>query len=189
VNALKTLLRSLIKFGGGCLVVLASWSAFHSFSYGFDFVLYPSVVAYSRFGVPIMWSVAFVLDASLVYMYTYRNRDLFGFDTIGRWKEYKGHAWWPFVRAKILKMGDPLVYLFFSVFENPFLATVYVRKTDKTRKGMDRRDWILFMTSYVISNLVWTFVSVQVASLTRSFWHHVAILVTGIFNHHFGFQA
>lgn len=175
MRILKSVGSSLAKVGS----VAFFWWALDALDKVFDYGVYTSVVAFYGIivGGTIMWVAAFVLDVSLMHVYSYFGKDIFGFELIAGWREYEGGSPWKLLRRKILSMSDPVVFLFITVSANPFLATVYMRKTDKARKGMDRRDWKLFLVSFVVSNLAWTLFSDLISPMTKSIWHY------------FGFQA
>jgi hypothetical protein len=165
VNTLRLTVRSLAKVSSFGFL----WWALDALNKIFDYGIYTAVVAYYGIivGGAIMWIAAFVLDVSLLHIYSYFNKDIFGFEAIAEWKEYDGRSPWKRLRSTVLNMSDPIVYLFITIIANPFLATAYMRKTDKARKGMDKRDWKIFMVSFVISNLSWTLFSGWIAPITK----------------------
>ena len=160
------------------------WTALYVFDYVFDLCIYTSVVAFYGIivGGTIMWATSFVLDVSLMHIYNYFNKDVFGFETITEWREYDGKSLWKLLRRKIVGMSDPLVFVFITIIENPFLATAYMRKTDKSRKGMNKRDWKFFLVSFVISNLAWTLFSGWVSPITKVVDHAVVGMFVGVYH-------
>ena len=160
------------------------WTTLLVFSYVFDFGIYTSVVAFYGIiiGGTIMWAAAFVLDVSLMHIYNYFNKDVLGFETITRWREYDGKSLWKLLRRKIVGMSDPLVFVFITIIENSFLATAYMRKMDVSRKGMNKRDWKFFLVSFVISNLAWTLFSSWVSPITKAIDQAIWGVIVGLYH-------
>lgn len=125
---------------------------------GFDFVLYPSVLAYFGLvkGAAIMWLLSFTLCYGTIMFYTWSKRDWLGIEAA---KDVLDGA----TSNRLVRMlawanrkGRFAVLLVLSVMTDPFICTVYMRKEAHDYSKMDKRDWKVFLVSFVIGNLWWT---------------------------------
>ena len=72
----------------------------------------------------------------------------------------------------ILSWGYIPALVLLSIDEDPFYTVVYLRKGAERYDGLDRRGWITFYTSVLVSNGYWTFR-----------WGAVVAIAIYIFNH------
>jgi len=73
-----------------------------------------------------------------------------------------------------LQKGDPAVFLFLSLWYDPFITTTYMRHGSHQYNGMSRRDWAIFMSSLLLGNGVWIFACFTGISLVEWVWKAVA---------------
>ena len=92
-----------------------------------------------------------------IFFYDRVRRDLLGLEALKTLREYEGGRVWGKVFSWILKRGDVAAFLFLSVFSNPFVATVYLRRGAYAFDGMRTREWSIFATSFLLSNASWAF--------------------------------
>lgn len=150
-----------------------------SIDWSFDNLLYPTVLLLLG---PLMGGVIMTVLAALacyviLAYYIQSKEDWLGVDVIetikeqgGKWVERlyskQGYRWkivhlLAFVPAKIfllvlwlLKKNDVVAFITLSIYTDGFRATAFLRHG---RKGpLTRRDWAIFWSSIVISNLWWT---------------------------------
>ncbi len=125
---------------------------------GFDLVLYPLVIfklGILRGGV-VMALLSFVICLLTLRFYDWSKRDWLGIEAIKGMKEYEGNHFLGRCTAWMLRRSDWLACLLLSVKTDPFITTTYLRVG--AFSGMSRRDWKIFVASWFISNLYWTFV-------------------------------
>jgi hypothetical protein len=124
-------------------------TGYYWFAKFWDYILYTTVVlVWGPFlGGGIMLAASFLLDLGSVKAYIGYGKDFLGMQEFRRRCEGTG------IVARIVRAGDPAVFLVGSAISNPFIVTIYLKKGDG--KTMTKRDWAIFLSSYVLSNAVW----------------------------------
>jgi hypothetical protein len=160
-------MSSLKKFN---LKILAIGHAiFHSFDYGFDYILYPFVIyKLGPFQGGIVMALLSVAVCLLIaYIYDLLEKDWLGIETVKelvenffkeeeeiarkKWKKWsKNILNWVFHKNKI---GQ---FLFLSLHFDPLITTIYMRKGFHLYNGFSKRDWGIFWSSVIVSNIWWT---------------------------------
>ncbi len=124
----------------------------------FEFVLYPLVIA--RLGLIIGGSVMTILSFVLSYLmllgYTWSKRDWLGIETLKNLREHSGANRWQKYMAQVMRRGNWLAFIFLSVFSEPVVTTLYMRRGAHEYNKLDRSDWQIFVASTLISNFFWT---------------------------------
>ncbi len=142
--------------------------------YTFDYLLYPFVIfqlGILRGGI-IMTLVSFTTCIIGMKFYDWTKRDWLGIEAIKEIKTYKGTKKIGHVTSWVLKKSEPVVFLFLSIKFDPFVTTTYMRHGKFN--GMNKRDWIVFMSSLIISNAYWTFACYMGITLVGWAWHALA---------------
>ncbi len=127
---------------------------------GFDFVLYPAVLAYFgliRGGV-IMWTLSFIFCYLTILFYNWSKKDWLGIETIKSTLEDEHSNLFIKLISWANRRGKWAIMLVLSVFTDPFICMVYMRRNSHSYHKMDKRDWNIFLLSFVLSNVWWTFV-------------------------------
>ncbi len=133
----------------------------------FDVLIYNAIVAWAtqEFGPKEGLLVAFAIMAPssaitcLLYLLGYRlaGTDLFGFEEL---KEVRDDVSRPGIMRAIfrflMRMGNLPAFIILSIWKDPFMATVYMRRREDGFKTMTGRDWRNFWASVLISNAGWT---------------------------------
>jgi len=57
---------------------------------------------------------------------------------------------------RIIRLGDVPAFIALSLFGDPFMTTLYLRKGTVMYNGLGRRDWLIFSASILLSNAYWT---------------------------------
>jgi len=73
-----------------------------------------------------------------------------------------------------LKRSEPVIFLFLSIQQDPFITTAYLRNGANQFNGMKKRDWTIFTSSVVISNAYWTLAVYMGISLVEWAWKALA---------------
>jgi len=125
----------------------------------FDDILYPFAIWKLGlvWGGLMMASFSAILCFGALIFYDRVRRDLLGLEALKTLREYEGGRVWGKVFSWILKRGDGAAFLFLSIVSNPFVATVYLRRGAYAFDGMRRREWSIFVMSFLLSNASWTF--------------------------------
>ena len=144
-------------------------------SLSFDYLLYPFVIY--RLGILngglLMTFLSFNVCIGLMKFYDWSKRDWLGIETIKNLKGYAGTTKLGRFVAWILKKGDSAAFLFLSIKHNPFVTTAYLRQGKFS--GMNKRDWVIFILSSLVSNAYWTFACFMGISLIEWLWKYLII--------------
>jgi MFS family permease len=144
--------------------------------YGFDYFLYPSVIW--KFGIIkggiVMTFLSFLICYATIIFYDWAKKDWLGIETLKEVKEYHGKSFFGRLSSWILRKSDPAVLLFLSIKFDPFITTAYMRKGADLYNGLKKRDWNIFLSSLIIGNVYWTFVSFTGISVIRYVWNFIS---------------
>ncbi len=152
--------------------------------YLFDWLLYGTVVAYftTTFG-PIWGSLtAFAIMAPLsalvcigyIKLYDWLGKDLFGFEAAKSLRdELTGSGFLKSIVRKMLSLGDAPAFIALSLYGDPFMTTIYLRKGTERYDGMSKREWHIFFGSVFFSNGYWTLRWTVIVALVAWAWNFV----------------
>jgi len=141
-------------------------------SYSFDYLLYPLVIY--KLGIitggAIMMFLSLLACVMLVKFYDWSKRDWLGIETIKGMKDYQGESRLGKFSAWILRCSDPVIFLFLSIKEDPFITMIYLRHGSHQYNGMSARDWRVFICSVAVSNIYWTLAAYMGVSVVEWVW-------------------
>jgi hypothetical protein len=144
-------------------------------SYSFDYLLYPFVIY--RLGLIkggiVMMALSLLACVILLKFYDWSKRDWLGIETIKGLKDYQGDSKLGRFTAWILRRSDPVVFIFLSIKEDPFITLLYMRHGSHQYNGMSARDWRIFLGSVAISNIYWTLAAYMGISVVEWVWRAV----------------
>lgn len=125
---------------------------------GFDYLLYPAVMWYfgALIGAAIMWVLSFLICYATIRFYDWAKQDWLGLETLKELRDEDAQSLFRRVLRWVAKKGDWLVMVVLSVWKDPFICAAYMRHGAHQYNGMSRRDWRIFLTSFLISNAWWT---------------------------------
>jgi hypothetical protein len=146
---LKSISQKLSIIGTGHTVnfLINSW---------FDYIVYVPVVAYFGpiKGCGIMIVISVLLNLTLIKVYDKTEKDWLGFEALKEGRE-KFSEKLPKWVSKLINLGDTGAFIGLSLYD-PFLATIYLRKLKNAHKGLTGRDWRIFVSATLLSNVGWT---------------------------------
>ena len=143
------------------LLFLTGATTFTIINYSFDFVLYP--FALYQLGVIYGFSVMVVLSFLFCWfyflIYDYLKRDFLGIE----FSKEKMNAiitshdsvGFKLFLVKILRKSHLFLFIFLSIYFNPFVAVAFRRKGNFEYNGLTAHDWRMFILSVIISNGFW----------------------------------
>jgi hypothetical protein len=143
------------------LLFLTGATTFTIINYSFDFVLYP--FALYQLGVIYGFSVMVVLSFLFCWfyflIYDYLKRDFLGIE----FSKEKMNAiitsndsvGFKFFLVKLLRKSHLFLFVFLSIYFNPFVAVAFRRKGNFEYNGLTAHDWRMFILSVIISNGFW----------------------------------
>lgn len=145
----------------------------------FDQFIYGAVSAYAvhRFGVVDGSLFVFVIMAPLsalfcygyLRLYDWLKKDWFGFEAVKKVQhQFAGNRW----VGKFLKLGDTAAFFVLSIYADPFMVTVYLRKEGNQYNGLTGRDYAVFWASVIVSNMYWTLRWTVLVTFAIWLWRH-----------------
>ena len=159
---------------------------FHTFDYGFDYVLYPFVIyklGYSE-GFVVMALLSAAVCLFITWVYDWLKKDWLGIEAVkeiveeffAELKEEAQMSWR--LRGKkflswIFHKNTAGQFLFLSLHFDPLITTIYMRKGHHSYNGFNKRDWGIFWGSVAVSNLWWSFLAIIVVEAIKNFFHFV----------------
>lgn len=83
--------------------------------------------------------------------------------------------WWPFSQIILLilwgmKKGGFVAFFILSIYTDPFIATVYMRKGWNEYNGLNRKDWGIFLVSTIVSNAYWAARTFAILESAKLIW-------------------
>lgn len=147
----------------------------------FDHVLYGAVAIYTTTMWGAIWGslmcfLIMILPSAatcylLLRLYDWAKLDLLGLETLKRLREGTGFkSWFGNLVARIARKGDIPAFIAFSLYTDPLMTTLYLRKGVEQFNGMTIRDWQIFWASIVISNAYWTLRWVVIVEVAYFLW-------------------
>ncbi len=125
----------------------------------FDYALYPWVMWKAGLvkGAAIMWVLSFINCYATMKFYDWSRTDWLGIETLKEVRDAEAKKLFQRIMQWAMRRGDWAVMLILSVKFDPFICTVYMRHGAHQYNGMSKRDWVIFLVSFVIANAWWTF--------------------------------
>lgn len=107
--------------------------------------------------IAVMIPVTGLINYGYLRVYDNVRLDAFGAEFLKRLRHIKLHGLVGTIVNPLIWLLDWTLVLLIACFEDSFLATVYARKGVETYNGLNRRDWIIFLVTTVISNVFWVY--------------------------------
>lgn len=121
-----------------------------------------------------MTLTSLLLAYLLVIFYDRFKTDWLGIETLKGLREHEQAS--RFVRfwSWVLKKGEPAVFFFLSLKFDPFTTVVYMRRGAHQYNGLNKRDWVVFLSSGLLANCYWTLVTFAGVSLLEWLWRFIS---------------
>ncbi len=169
--------------------VMSGWGLYEAWNFSFDFLLWPILQAFYGFiGVVFLILIALIINFIVLLWYQKHKVDWFGVNVLEDLKA-KGHLWVHevdnhknlvkkislFIPAKILQFmiwllnkNDIFAFVTLSLWQDSFITTIFLRhgKFDK----LDKRDYIIFISSTILSCLGWAILMQFVIIAVKAVW-------------------
>lgn len=144
-------------FNNRLVVIFFGWVGNEVMVWGFDYLLYPFVIYKmgALKGGIVMTVLSFITCLFTLAFYNYSKKDWLGIETIKKFREEKPRNKFQQYSAYLLNKSEFVALLFLSIRFDPFITTLYLRHGAFQYKRMNKRDWRIFLSSVVISNLFW----------------------------------
>ena len=138
--------------------------------WAFDFGLYPLVIYFLGlgWGFVVMAILSFLLCWLTMKFYDWSKRDWLGIEAVKGLKDYDGPSRSRRLLAWVLQKSDPVACALLSVKFDPFIVTIYLRRG--RFGGMTRRDWRIFILSWLIGNVWWSLACFGGVNLLQWLW-------------------
>lgn len=162
--------RPILRRAGELASGFAVWNVT---DYLFDYALYPFVIwklgTVVGGGIMALASLAFCLG--LLRVYDLLGRDWLGIEWVKGLRGYAGPSRWRRLLGWLLDRGDTVAFVVLSAKYDPFITTAYLRRG--AYNGMARRDWTIFLASWVLSNLIWIIICAGGIEIIRQLFEMV----------------
>ena len=141
----------------------------------FDYIMYPLVMWRLGlvWGAIVMSVLSFISCWGLIKLYDYLKVDWLGFELIKEKKENEKLGRFHRVLRWTLRKSDWLALILLSIYQDAFLTVAYLRHGANSYNGLSRRDWLIFVISWVISNGLWILVIFTGINAVEWVWGHV----------------
>jgi len=138
-------------------------------SEGFDYLLYPAVIwkLGPLLGGAIMSVASLLVCLGCLCFYDWSKRDWLGIEAIKDLESVQSFRRKQKARARVPSAGGVSAFLLLSLYFDPFITTAYLRRG--RFNGMKRRDWVVFLGSWFISNIGWILVITGGMCVLRDF--------------------
>lgn len=147
----------------------------------FDYLVYGAVVIYTTATWGVVWGsfMCFLImlfpSAAICYaflrFYDWAELDLFGIETLKRLRDGEMlESWFGNLVVRIARKGDVAAFFALSLYADPLMTTLYLRKGVEQYDGMTARDWKIFWSSVIISNAYWTLRWVVIVEIVYFVW-------------------
>lgn len=144
------------------LLFLTGATTFTVINYSFDFVLYP--FALYKLGVVVgfftMMLLSFLFCWGYFIIYDYLKRDFLGIEfskeKMSNIIASEDSVGLKLLLVRVLRKSRALLFVFLSIYFDPFVAVAFERKGNFAYNGLSARDWRLFILSLIISNGFWS---------------------------------
>lgn len=144
----------------------------------FDWLVYGAVAAYcvavwgAAYGPLATFAVMAPLSALscwlYIRLYDWSRTDWLGLETVKALRDGgQGNAVASFV-GRLARLGDVPAFLALSIYGDPFMVTIYLRKGSQAFSGLAPRDWAVFWASVIFGNAYWTFQWTAIVTLFRN---------------------
>jgi len=132
--------------------------------YGFDYFLYPFVIwKLGPFvGGGIMALASLLICLLTIWFYDWSKRDWLGIEAIKNLRDVTGLTGMRKWLARAMQWGTIPAFFALSIYTDPFITTATLR--NGAFNGMTRRDWTIFLCSWIIGNGEW------IAILSGGIW-------------------
>lgn len=144
------------------LLFLTGATTFTVINYSFDFVLYPFVLY--NLGVVVgfftMMFLSFLFCWGYFIIYDYLKRDFLGIEfskeKMSSIIASEDSVGLKLLLVRVLRKSRAFLFVFLSIYFDPFVAVAFERKGNFAYNGLSARDWRLFILSLIISNGFWS---------------------------------
>ena len=137
--------------------------------YGFDYGLYPiALLSFGTFAGGVLMTIASIgLNIAVIRAYDWAKKDFLLLETFKEMKQQDAKGLVARQISKALRAGDAPAFFVLSWIEDPIVTTLYLRRGAHQYDGLSRRDWVIFFSSTVVSNLMWIFSLVSVFEIVK----------------------
>lgn len=153
----------------------------------FDWLLYALVIATcttilgpiwgSLAGFAVMTPISALVCLAYIRFYDWAKKDWLGFELLKKSTNdvFRGGRLSRLVH-RITQLGNVPAFIALSVYGDPFMVTVYLRRGAEQYNGLCRRDWVIFWVSVLVSNGYWTLRWTVIVELARIVWDAIVQL-------------
>lgn len=132
-------------------------SSYYVFTYLYDYLVVSFLLVYFDFvkGIIIVMILSMLIDLATLRFYDWFKKDWLALETL-KDLQYKKNFFgrlFNYVQNK----STFITVLILSLTSNAFIVTAYMRKGSFQYNGLNKRDWTVFLSSSLLTNLYWVF--------------------------------
>lgn len=141
----------------------------HLIDLAFDYGLYPVVMWH----LGLVWGclVMTALSALVCYisfiLYDWAKKDWLGIEAIKELKDGSSAGRFSQMMRRLLNKSKWLAFVALSLKFDAFITVLYLRQGSYQFNGLTRKDWIVFWSSVLVSNIYWSFVAFTGVTIFR----------------------
>lgn len=137
--------------------------------YGFDYVLYPSVLLYLGYGWGglAMTIASIVVNLLFIRLYDWGQRDILLLERLKEIRLGGSSTGSSSLLLKALRRSDVVAFFVLSWIDDPAVVTLYLRRGCYQYNNLSRADWLVFIGSTAVANLSWIVSIGSVAEAVR----------------------
>lgn len=145
----------------------------------FDFILYPFVIYIYGilWGGLVMMILSFLVCYATIIFYDWAEKDWIGIETLKGIKKLEPKNSIGKYLTKLIRKSDSLAMIILSIQFDPFITVTYLRHGAHQYNGLSKRDWKIFITSLIISNVYWTLAAFMGITLVEALWRLIVEFV------------
>lgn len=136
---------------------IAGIGSYYIFTYLYDYVVVSFLLIYLGFiqGVIVVMVLSILIDLGTLRFYDWLKKDWLALETLKDLQHKKNFI------GKLLNFvhdkGAFITIVVLSLTSNAFIVTAYMRKGSFQYNGLTKRDWGVFLSSSLLTNLYWVF--------------------------------
>ncbi len=144
------------EIGRGTVRLAMGVTLLRALNYPFDYVLYPAVMLWlgNLNGGLLMIALSLLLNTAIIGLYDWSKVDWLLLEKVKHLQQQDvGQGW--LVRALRVVSRNKLLTFFVLCLDDPVTVTLYFREGSFKFNGMTKRDWKIFLSANIVSNVYW----------------------------------
>lgn len=131
--------------------------SYYVFTYLYDYVVVSFLLIYFGLteGVAITMALSMLIDLGTLKFYDWFKKDWLALETLKDLQNKKN--FWGKLFNYVHDKNAFITVVVLSLTSNAFIVTAYMRRGSFQYNGLTKRDWNIFLSSSLLTNLYWVF--------------------------------